>query len=117
VGREILSSLEISTSGITLVSCPTCGRCEIDLAGLARSVEAELRPIDQQLRRKGRSLRVAVMGCVVNGPGEARDADVGVAGGAAKGVVFVAGKPVATYPEGELATALVERVREHLDEN
>jgi (E)-4-hydroxy-3-methylbut-2-enyl-diphosphate synthase len=117
VGREILSSLEISTAGITLVSCPTCGRCEIDLAALARSVETELRPVDRQLRREGRSLRVAVMGCVVNGPGEARDADVGVAGGAAKGVVFVVGKPVGTYPEGDLPRALVESVRDFLEGN
>ncbi len=114
VGREILSSLELSAAGITLVSCPTCGRCELDLGALARAVESELRPIDRDLRREGRSLRVAVMGCVVNGPGEARDADVGVAGGAGKGVVFVEGKPVATYPEGELAGALVESVREFL---
>jgi (E)-4-hydroxy-3-methylbut-2-enyl-diphosphate synthase len=115
VGREILSSLELSTAGITLVTCPTCGRCELDLAALARKVEVELRPIDRDLRREGRSLRVAVMGCVVNGPGEARDADVGVAGGAGKGVVFVEGKPVGTYAEGELLNALVDSVRRFLE--
>ncbi len=117
VGREILSSLDLSTSGITLVTCPTCGRCELDLAGMARSVEAELRPIDRDLRRAGRSFRVAVMGCVVNGPGEARDADVGIAGGAGRGVVFVDGKPVKTVPEGELVRALVDAVRARIEEH
>jgi len=115
VGREILSSLELSQAGVTLVTCPTCGRCELDLAGLARSVEDKLRPIDRELRRDGRLLRVAVMGCVVNGPGEARDADVGVAGGASRGVVFVQGSPVGTYPEGELVDALLGAVRGFLD--
>ncbi len=114
VGREILSSLELSQAGITMVTCPTCGRCEVDLPSLARSVEEELRPLDRQLRREGRSVRVAVMGCVVNGPGEAREAEVGVAGGAGRGVVFVGGKPVGTYAEGQLAAALVEAVREHV---
>ena len=66
---------------------------------------------DQELRRAGRSLRVAVMGCVVNGPGEAREAAVGIAGGKGKGVLFVEGKPVATVPEGELVERLVEAVR------
>ena len=115
IGREILSALDLSRAGVTLVTCPTCGRCELDLAGLARSVEQELRPIDRNLRKEGRSLRVAVMGCVVNGPGEAREADVGVAGGASRGVVFVGGKPIGTFPEGELVGALVDAVKEYLE--
>ena len=82
---------------------------------MARTVEEKLRPIDRELRRAGRSLRVAVMGCVVNGPGEAREADVGIAGGAARGVVFVQGKPMATVAESELAAALVSAVRDFLD--
>ncbi|MCJ7752691.1 MAG: flavodoxin-dependent (E)-4-hydroxy-3-methylbut-2-enyl-diphosphate synthase [Armatimonadetes bacterium] len=114
VGREILSSLELGGAGITLVTCPTCGRCELDLAGLAHSIEEKLRPIDRDLRRERRSLRVAVMGCVVNGPGEARDADVGVAGGASRGVVFVQGKPVGTFAEGKLVDALVDAVQDFL---
>ena len=112
VGREILSALELRTSGITLLTCPTCGRCEVDLAGLARKAEAELLPIERRLRREGRSLRVAIMGCVVNGPGEAKEADAGIAGGAGKGVVFVHGKPVATVPERELVSALVRAVKQ-----
>ncbi len=115
VGREILSALDLGGAGITLVTCPTCGRCELDLAGLARSVEQELRHIDRDLRKEGRGLRVAVMGCVVNGPGEAREADVGVAGGASRGVVFVQGKPIGTFPEGELVGALVGAVRDYLE--
>jgi (E)-4-hydroxy-3-methylbut-2-enyl-diphosphate synthase len=116
VGREILSSLELSSAGITLVTCPTCGRCEVDLAALARAVEEGLRPIDRELRREGRAVRVAVMGCVVNGPGEAREADVSLAGGAGRGVVFVEGKPAGTYAEGKLAAALVEAVRGFVDD-
>jgi (E)-4-hydroxy-3-methylbut-2-enyl-diphosphate synthase len=112
IGREILSSLEINTTGVTLVTCPTCGRCEVDLAGLARAVEAELRPVDRALRQAGRSLRVAVMGCAVNGPGEAKEAEAGIAGGAGKGVVFVQGRPVATVPERELVNALIRAVKE-----
>jgi len=112
VGREILLALDLSRSGVTLITCPTCGRCEVDLAALARAVESELRPLDRELRRAGRGLRVAVMGCVVNGPGEAREADVGIAGGAGRGVVFVQGKPVGTFPEGKLVEALVSAVRE-----
>jgi (E)-4-hydroxy-3-methylbut-2-enyl-diphosphate synthase len=115
IGREILSSLELGGAGITLVSCPMCGRCELDLAALARTVEAKLRPIDRELRRAGRSIRVAIMGCVVNGPGEARGAEVGVAGGASRGVVFVQGKPVGTFAEGQLADALVEAVEEFVE--
>jgi (E)-4-hydroxy-3-methylbut-2-enyl-diphosphate synthase len=114
VGREILASLELNTVGITLITCPTCGRCELDLAGLARAAEERLRPIDRAVRQAGRSLRVAVMGCAVNGPGEAREADVGIAGGSARGVVFVQGKPVATVPEGKLVEALIRAVHEQL---
>jgi len=114
VGREILAALDLSRAGVTLITCPTCGRCEVDLPALARAVEQQLRPIDRDLRRAGCGLRVAVMGCVVNGPGEAREADVGIAGGAGKGMVFVQGKPAGTFPEGKLVEALVSAVREFM---
>jgi len=117
VGREILASLDLDRSGITLVTCPTCGRCDLDLPALARSVEEQLRPIDRELRKAGREMRVAVMGCVVNGPGEAREADVGIAGGTGKGVVFVKGRPVATVPEADLLAALVGAVRDYAEAN
>lgn len=116
IAREILQSLELDTAGITFVTCPTCGRCQVDLAGLARAVEEELRPVDRDLRQAGRSLRVAVMGCVVNGPGEARDADVGIAGGSGRGAIFVNGKPVATVAESELLSALVQAVKQRVQE-
>ena len=117
VGREVLASLDLNRSGITLVTCPTCGRCDLDLPALARSVEEQLRPIDRELRKAGRELRVAVMGCVVNGPGEAREADVGIAGGTGRGAVFVKGRPVATVPEADLVAALVGAVREYAEAN
>lgn len=115
VGREILQALNLDTAGLTLITCPTCGRCEIDLPALARAVEEALRPLDGQLRRAGRSLRVAVMGCVVNGPGEAREADFGVAGGKGRGVVFAHGQVQATVPEAELARALVQMIHSAAD--
>ncbi len=111
VAREILASLEVNTAGITLVTCPTCGRCEVDLASIAQAVQEQLQPVDRELRQAGRSLRVAVMGCVVNGPGEAREAAVGIAGGKERGVLFVQGQPVATVPESDLVARLVEAVR------
>ncbi len=104
VGYEILKSLNLRQQGPVLVSCPTCGRCEIDLMGLANRVEDALQSIT-------RPIRVAVMGCVVNGPGEARDADVGVAGGKGRGVVFCRGEVVRTVDEAELFDALMEEVR------
>jgi (E)-4-hydroxy-3-methylbut-2-enyl-diphosphate synthase len=104
VGIEILKALGLREAGPVLISCPTCGRCEIDLIGLAREVETRLakmkRPID-----------VAVMGCVVNGPGEARGADFGVAGGKGVGLVFRKGKVVRKVREEELADALMEEIR------
>ncbi len=87
-----------------MVSCPTCGRTEIDLIGLAKRV-------DDALQAMAAPIKVAVMGCVVNGPGEAREADVGVAGGKGKGVVFRRGLVVRTVAEDELYDALMEEIR------
>lgn len=101
---DILRALDMRRTGIQLVSCPTCGRTRIDVAGIAARVERELADIDVPLK-------VAVMGCVVNGPGEAREADVGMAGGDGVGALFVKGqKPVRV--EGDLAGALIAKVRE-----
>ena len=107
---EIVKSLNLREHGPTLVSCPTCGRTEIDLIPLAQAVE-------ERLRTLGKPVKVAVMGCVVNGPGEARDADVGLAGGKGKGVIFRKGEPVRTVEEKDFLKALmaeVERVVEYL---
>jgi (E)-4-hydroxy-3-methylbut-2-enyl-diphosphate synthase len=109
VGRQILKSLGLRRGGIELISCPTCGRCQIELVEIARAVESQLPATDQELR-------VAVMGCSVNGPGEARDADVGIAGGRGKGLLFKHGKLVRRVPEAELVTALMAEIQQMLEE-
>lgn len=103
VGWEILAALDIRRRGPELVSCPTCGRCQVDLVPIAQAVEARLRTIDTPVK-------VAVMGCVVNGPGEARDADVGVASGNGVGLVFRKGEPVRKVPEDQIVEALFEEI-------
>jgi (E)-4-hydroxy-3-methylbut-2-enyl-diphosphate synthase len=102
---EILKALGLREHGPTLISCPTCGRTEIDLVGLAEAVEAHLATLKVPLK-------VAVMGCVVNGPGEAADADVGVAGGKGKGVIFRRGEILRTVPEEEILPALLREIDE-----
>ncbi len=103
VGIEILKTLGLREAGPVMVSCPTCGRCEIDLIALARDVE-------QRLARMRKPIEVAVMGCVVNGPGEARAADFGIAGGKGVGLVFCKGEIVRKVREDELADALMEEI-------
>lgn len=104
VAYEILRALNLRQRGPEIISCPTCGRCEIDLQGILESVEEGLSGITQ-------SPKVAIMGCVVNGPGEAREADVGVAGGRGQGILFRKGEVVRKIPEDELAQVLVEEVK------
>lgn len=103
VGYEILKSLGLRTRGIELVSCPTCARTRVDLIKIANEVEDRLRGIT-------RPLKVAVMGCVVNGPGEAKEADVGIAGGKGVGLLFRRGRVVRSIPEDELVEELVREV-------
>lgn len=106
--REILKCLGLRKGGVEVVSCPTCGRTEIDLIGLANQVEGLVE------RYSDLDVRVAVMGCVVNGPGEAREADFGVAGGKGAGVLIRKGEVIRTMPESELLPALeaeLQRVR------
>ncbi len=103
VGFEILKSLGLRQKGINFVSCPTCGRCEINLIKVAEEVEKRLQWVD-------RAFTVAVMGCIVNGPGEAREADFGIAGGKGEGLLFRHGEIVRKVPESELADALVAEV-------
>ncbi|HEX9023013.1 MAG TPA: flavodoxin-dependent (E)-4-hydroxy-3-methylbut-2-enyl-diphosphate synthase [Geobacteraceae bacterium] len=109
VGFEILKALGIRQRGVNLVSCPTCGRCRIDLIRVAEEVEKRLMTIDKPLT-------VAVMGCVVNGPGEAREADVGIAGGKGEGLLFRRGEIVRKVPEDELADALLAEVEKLVKE-
>lgn len=109
VARQILKSLELRRSGATLVSCPTCGRCEIDLASLAEAVEERISNIDKPIK-------VAVMGCVVNGPGEAREADIGLAGGKGAGLIFRKGKIIKKVAEAELLNCFCEELAILLEE-
>ena len=101
--REILKSLGLRKFGIEFVSCPTCGRTEIDLISIANEVEEKCRHIDK-------NIKVAVMGCVVNGPGEAREADLGIAGGKGVGLVFKKGEVIRKVNEDELVSALMEEI-------
>ncbi|MDR2339390.1 MAG: flavodoxin-dependent (E)-4-hydroxy-3-methylbut-2-enyl-diphosphate synthase [Deltaproteobacteria bacterium] len=101
---EILRSLGLRQRGVEYVSCPTCGRCEIDLAALLEDVKARLKDITQPMK-------IAVMGCVVNGPGEARDADAGIAGGKEGGSLFVRGRRLGSYPFATLAAELEKWAR------
>jgi len=103
VGWEILSALDIRRRSPELVSCPTCGRCEVDLIPIAEQIAEHL-----ALRRT--AIKVAVMGCVVNGPGEAREADIGVAAGKGQGVIFAKGETVRKVPEGQIVEALMEEI-------
>jgi (E)-4-hydroxy-3-methylbut-2-enyl-diphosphate synthase len=105
---EILRSLGLRSRGPEYISCPTCGRCQIDLPALLKDVKNRLRDLRAPLK-------IAVMGCVVNGPGEAREADVGVAGGRGRGALFVRGELVGHYSYEALPAALEERAR-HLAE-
>jgi (E)-4-hydroxy-3-methylbut-2-enyl-diphosphate synthase len=103
VAWEILGALDIRRNSPELVSCPTCGRCEVDLIPIAEKV-AEL------LRGRPTPIKVAVMGCVVNGPGEAREADLGVAAGKGVGLIFAKGEPLRKVPEDEIVEALMAEI-------
>lgn len=109
-GFDILKSLGLRDQGLTLVACPSCGRADIDLIPLAKVAEERLSALPYPMK-------VAVMGCEVNGPGEAKDADVGIAGGVGKGAIFRKGKVVGVYPEGELLDALLREIDKILVEN
>lgn len=100
---DILKALDIQKDGIQFVSCPTCGRTRIDLVKIAGEVE-------ERLKDCKKNIKVAVMGCVVNGPGEAREADIGIAGGDGCGLVFKKGEIVCKVPEDKLVDALVEEI-------
>jgi (E)-4-hydroxy-3-methylbut-2-enyl-diphosphate synthase len=109
VAYEILRALDLRHRGPEIISCPTCGRCEIDLFALVAKVETALSGVQS-------SPKVAVMGCVVNGPGEAREADVGIAGGRRQGILFRRGKLVKKVPEEDLAEVLISEVKKLIQE-
>lgn len=107
VARQILIGLGLR-KGLQIVSCPTCGRTRIDLIGLAQKVELALREFAEK------ELTIAVMGCAVNGPGEAREADFGVAGGNKEGLIFARGEIIRKVPEEKLLESLIEVIRERI---
>ena len=101
--RDILKALDIEKTGVSFVSCPTCGRTKIDLISLANEAQ-------QRLRDCKKNIKVAIMGCVVNGPGEAKEADIGIAGGDGNGLVFKKGEILYKVPEDKLIDALLEEI-------
>ncbi|QEK13624.1 flavodoxin-dependent (E)-4-hydroxy-3-methylbut-2-enyl-diphosphate synthase [Crassaminicella thermophila] len=103
LGKEILKSIGIRNKGIKIISCPTCGRCQIDLIHLANSIERKLESIDKPLS-------VAIMGCAVNGPGEAKEADIGIAGGKSSALLFKKGKIIKKIKEDRIEEALLEEI-------
>ncbi|MEW1872437.1 flavodoxin-dependent (E)-4-hydroxy-3-methylbut-2-enyl-diphosphate synthase, partial [Streptomyces caelestis] len=109
VGIQILESLNLRQRGLEIVSCPSCGRAQVDVYKLAEEVTAGLTGMEVPLR-------VAVMGCVVNGPGEAREADLGVASGNGKGQIFVKGEVIKTVPESKIVETLIEEAMKIAEE-
>jgi (E)-4-hydroxy-3-methylbut-2-enyl-diphosphate synthase len=105
VGYEILKALGIRHRGPDIISCPTCGRCSIDLFEVAETIEKRVATMTAPIK-------IAVMGCVVNGPGEAREADIGIAGGDGRGVLFKKGKIVETLAQEEIARVLLKELDE-----
>lgn len=103
VGRQILKAAGLMDDGVEFISCPTCGRTEIDLIGIAKEVEARCEHIKK-------SIKVAVMGCAVNGPGEAREADIGLAGGKGMGIIFKKGEIIKRVPEDQLVDELMKEI-------
>lgn len=103
--KDILKAAGLRREGVNIISCPTCGRTRIDLIGLVNQVDAALKDCEK-------SITVAVMGCIVNGPGEAREADIGIAGGDGWGTIFVKGQQVEKLPYDELLPALLHRIEQ-----
>jgi (E)-4-hydroxy-3-methylbut-2-enyl-diphosphate synthase len=103
VGREILRSLGIGKAGVEFISCPTCGRCRIDLINTANIIE-------QKLADCKKNIKIAIMGCAVNGPGEAREADIGIAGGDGNALLFRKGEIVRKIPQDRLVEELLAEI-------
>jgi len=106
VGIDILRSLGLRTAGVEFIACPGCGRLEIDLVKLVDEIERRAGGIEVK-----RPLKVAILGCVVNGPGEASEADIGIAGGRAKGILYKRGKMIKSFKEAELVDLLLDEIR------
>jgi (E)-4-hydroxy-3-methylbut-2-enyl-diphosphate synthase len=107
VAKKLLQVLELRPSGINVIACPSCGRAEVDVHQLAAEVEKRTAHLDK-------NITIAVMGCAVNGPGESREADIGIAGGMHKGLLYLKGQKEHTIPEGELVDQLIARIETDL---
>ena len=107
-GIEILKALNLRKAGAVLVACPSCGRADVDIRELANKV-------DSLLKETKTPLKIAVMGCEVNGPGEAKDADIGIAAGVGKAVIFKKGEKARVVQESEMLNALMEEIKQHED--
>ena len=101
--KEILKDLNLRKFGVEFISCPTCGRTSIDLIKIANEVESKIKDIDK-------NIKVAVMGCAVNGPGEAKEADIGIAGGHGEGLIFKKGEILRKVPEEKLVDELLKEI-------
>jgi len=110
VGYDILRALNIRKRGIEMISCPTCGRCEVDLSRLVEKVE-------RAVQKMTTPLTVAIMGCMVNGPGEAKEADIGIAGGKGVGVLFKKGKVVRKLKEKDFVPVLLKEIQKMTEES
>jgi (E)-4-hydroxy-3-methylbut-2-enyl-diphosphate synthase len=111
--KKILAALDIDNP-IDIIACPTCGRCEVDLVGIVQQIESELKVLKLKSNPKAQPLKVAIMGCVVNGPGEARCADLGIAFGKGFGLFFKNGKPVRKINQKQAANFLVGQIKKRL---
>ena len=107
--KKILKALDLNSDGVTVISCPTCGRTQVDLIPIAREVESRLAHVTAKLK-------VAVMGCAVNGPGEASDADIGIACGKGEGLIIRKGEVLRKVPEDKLADELIHEVEKLIGE-
>ena len=105
-GYEILKALDIRKYGPEIISCPTCGRCNIDLFGIVEKLE-------KTLWLKSAPIKIAIRGCVVNGPGEAKEADIGIAGGDGVGILFKKGKVVKKFSEEKLVEILLQEIEKY----
>jgi (E)-4-hydroxy-3-methylbut-2-enyl-diphosphate synthase len=101
--KEILKGLRLRRFGVEFSSCPTCGRTQIDLISIANEVES-------RCAKMNKDIRIAIMGCIVNGPGEAKDADIGIAGGDGCGIIFKKGEVIKKVEESQLISALMEEI-------
>lgn len=114
VGKQIIQGLGIRRFGPEVLSCPTCGRTEVDIIGIANKVERAIGNIKDE-KGKLSGLRVAVMGCVVNGPGEAKEADLGIAAGKGSGFLFIKGKPVRKIKESQFVSTIIGEIKKILE--